>query len=168
MLPLDKLDAEAKDGFSHRGVATDELDVCIELDLDEKGNFSTKAAVNKTKMLFYAMSVTSDAETVYRTKKAEEKAKRSKNKGFDEEEEKEASGLFRNGYFKEYDWNNLSSLYVDKLCLIKPVLGRIGKELEEPKDDAEREESRIDTRYTSDHYFGILHKCKKAQAFRVP
>ncbi|MGI6742073.1 MAG: ABC transporter ATP-binding protein [Eubacteriales bacterium] len=151
MLPLDKLDAEAKDGFSHRGVATDELDVCIELDLDEKGNFGTTwLAVNKTKMLFYAMSVTSDAETVYRTKKAEEKAKRSKNKGFDEEEEKEASGLFRNGYFKEYDWNNLSSLYVDNYVSSNRVLGRIGKELEEPKDDAEREkaESIPDTRPT--------------------
>ncbi len=150
MLPLDKLDTEARDGFSHRGVDLDELDVCVELDLDVKGNFGTTwLAVNKNKMLFYAMSVTSDAETVYRTKKAEAKAKRNK-KDSDEEEEKEAVGLFRKGYFNEYDWNNLSNLYVDNYVSSNRVLGRLGKELEEPKDDAEREkiESEPDMRQT--------------------
>ena len=141
MLPLDKLDAEARDGFSSRGISEEDLDLCVELDLDAKGDFGTTwLAVDRKKMRFYVMSVTSDAESVYRKKKADAKAAAKAARKGVEEKEAEAAGLFRKGYFKDYDWTQLSNMYVDNYVSSNRLLGRIGEELEDPKDDDGREE----------------------------
>lgn len=150
MLPLDKLDAEARDGFSHRGVKEEDLDLCVELDLDVKGNFGTTwIAVSRKDMRFYVMSVTSDAETVYRRKKEDAKAARRAAKKGEDVGEKDAVGLFRKGYFKDYDWTQLSNLYIDNYVSSNRLLGRIGEELEDGKDDDNGEnEKKPDMRET--------------------
>ncbi len=150
MLPLDRLDAEARDGFGARGVKEEDLDLCVELDLDVTGNFGTTwLAVDRKKMRFYAMSATSDAESVYRKRKADEKARQKAARRGEEEKEAEAVGIFRKSFFKDYDWTQLSNLYIDNYVSSNRLLGRIGEEIEEKKDDdAEQKEEKPDMRET--------------------
>ena len=65
MLPLDKFNEEVKAGFEKHGVKEENVLIALELDLNENGDFgNTWLAVDKEKMKLYAISITSDAETV--------------------------------------------------------------------------------------------------------
>ena len=138
MLPLDKLSVEARDGFQNHGVTVDSLTLAVELDLDINGDFGTTwLACDRDKMKFYAMSVTSDAETVYKQKKSETKQQHEHEKSHaadEDEDQKTATGLFRGSYFKEYDLKLISNMYVDNFVSSNRLLARVGEEIPEPKD----------------------------------
>ena len=71
MLPLEKLTEEAAAGFREHGVDPESLDIVLELDLDNEGNFGESwLALNAKDKMLYSISITSDNETEQKRKKA--------------------------------------------------------------------------------------------------
>lgn len=113
MLPLEELSMEAREGFADHGVSEDDIILALELDLDVKGDFGeTWLALSMTKHQLYVMSLTSDAETVYRRKKA-------KGSG------KTVPGHFKGASFTTYDVDRLSGTYVDNFVSSNRLLTKL-------------------------------------------
>jgi ATP-binding cassette subfamily B protein len=113
MLPLDKLTEEAKIGFSDHGVTEDDIIIALQLDLDLEGNFGeTWLAVDIIKSKMYSMSITSDADTVFRQKKAKDTGKVNQE-------------LFKKAKFEEYDLGRMSIMYVDNFTSSNRMLTKL-------------------------------------------
>lgn len=120
MLPLDMLTEEAKAGFSEHGITEDDIILALQLDLDTEGNFGeTWLAVDLAKRKIYCMSVSSDAETVYKKKKAKDAGKTDLN-------------MFKNAKLDEYDLDRISNTYVDNFVSSNRILTRLDATDEDP------------------------------------
>ncbi len=131
MLPLDKLTEEARIGFSLHGVDTDSLSVVLELDLDHDGKFGESfLAFDAGKKMLYAMSVTSDNETVEKRKRARRAAEDAKAKaakaGKEYKPPKDAfiPDLYKNAVFREFDMKRVSDAYVDNFVSSNRLLAK--------------------------------------------
>lgn len=120
MLPLDKLTEEAKTGFSDHSVTEEDIILALQLDLDLEGNFGeTWLAVDIVKHKMYCISITSDAETVFRQKKAKDSGKANLE-------------MFKKARFEEYDLNRTSSTYVDNFASSNRMLTKLDATEENP------------------------------------
>lgn len=100
MLPLDKLTSAAEKAFSDIGADTARLDLVLRMDLDLDGNFGeTWLGCNTDDRKLYIISSSSDAEKIYRKKKAAEAGKTIDEFTLDRQ--------------AEFDLNIAKKLYVD-------------------------------------------------------
>ena len=114
MLPLEKLTDEAKLGFTEHGVGEEDIDLCIELDLNTDGNFgATWLAVDNKKKKFYCMSVSSTADMFH-----DEKAKKKTI------EQGKLKDIFKDARFIEYDLENVVNPYVDNFVSSNRLLAK--------------------------------------------
>ena len=124
MLPLEKLSDEAKLGFTERGVSEDNIDLCIELDLNTDGDFgATWLAIDNKKKKFYCMSVSSSADMFH-----DEKAKKTSAKKAKKASENDAvivENIFKDAAFIEHDMNNIVNPYVDNFVSSNRLLAKI-------------------------------------------
>ena len=130
MLPLDRMTEEARIGFADRGVDLESIDLALELDLDNDGNFgeSWLALDAKAKKL-YTLSVTSDNETEQKRKKARQAAAdamASKNSAKAAKAAKVAfiPDLFRDAEFRTFDMAKISDPYVDNFVSSNRLLAK--------------------------------------------
>lgn len=120
MLPLEKLTEEAKTGFSEQGISEDDIILAVQLDLDMEGSFGeTWLALSIVKRKIYSISITSDAETVFRQKKAKDTGKIN-------------TELFKNAKFNEYDLDRMSNTYVDNFATSNRMLTKVDATEENP------------------------------------
>lgn len=114
MLPLEKLSDEAKLGFAKHGIREDDIEMCIELDLNTDGHFGvTWLAVDNKKKKFYCMSVASNADIFHDPKAKKKNAVMAK-----------IDDLFENAMFVEYDMNNIANPYVDNFASSNRLLAK--------------------------------------------
>ena len=128
MLPLDKLTEEARIGFTDRGIDTDTFDIVLELDLDHEGNFGeTFLAFDSDAKKLWAMSVTSDNDTVEKRKKARKAAEDAKAKS-DKKTKLVSSAftpdLYKNAILRTFDMKRVSDAYVDNFVSSNRLLAK--------------------------------------------
>lgn len=135
MLPLEKLTEEAAIGFRDHGVNPDTLDLALELDLDNSGNFgeSWLAFESKSNKL-YTISITSDNDTVQKRKKARaaaealnaKNAKNAKKGAQPVKAIKDAfiPDLFKNCEFRSFDMKRVSDAYIDNFVSSNRLLAK--------------------------------------------
>ncbi len=128
MLPLDKLTEEARIGFTDRGIDTDTFDIVLELDLDHEGNFGeTFLAFDSNSKKLWAMSVTSDNDTVEKRKKARKAAEEAGAKSDKETKLANAAftpDLYKNAVLREFDMKRVSDAYVDNFVSSNRLLAK--------------------------------------------
>ncbi|MCI8387732.1 MAG: ABC transporter ATP-binding protein [Clostridiales bacterium] len=127
MLPLEHLTEEAAAGFREHGVDPGELDIVLELDLDDEGNFGESwLAFNAKAKRLYMISVTSDNETEQKRKKARKAAEDSSGKKKSGKLAKAAfiPDLFKGCRFSEYDMKRVTDAYVDNFVSSNRLLAK--------------------------------------------
>ncbi len=148
MLPLDKLTKEAQIGFSDRGVDTERLDTVLCLDLDHEGGFGeTVLAFSAADEMLYLLSVSADAKTEEKRKRARAAAKSSKKckRGGHAEacDELFVPDLFVDATFKELDMKRIDGAYVDNFVSGNRLLAKqYPYDIDEPLDECDAEEKR--------------------------
>ncbi|MBQ9922217.1 MAG: hypothetical protein IJO52_08515, partial [Clostridia bacterium] len=132
----------------------------LELDLDHDGNFGeTFLAFSAADKKLYAMSVTSDNDTVEKLKKARKTTEAAKVKAAKSGKEAKASNytfipdLYKDAVFREFDMERVSDAYVDNFVssnrlLAKDHPNKIETEPSDVKPDYEEEKRRKKERDT--------------------
>ncbi len=148
MLPLDKLTKEAQIGFSDRGVDTERFDTVLCLDLDHEGRFGeTVLAFSAADKKLYLLSVSSDAKTEEKRKRARaaaQKSKKCKRGGHTEAcDELFVPDLFVDATFKELDMKRIDGAYVDNFVSGNRLLAKqYPYDIDEPLDECDEKEKR--------------------------
>ncbi len=125
MLPLDKFNEEVKAGFAKHDVKEEDILIALELDLNEKGDFgNTWLAIDREHMKLYAISITSDADTVNRQKQQMLREENRKKKNPDKQQP--ILGLYDNAVFVSYDLKELDNPYVDNFMSSNRLLAKKG------------------------------------------
>lgn len=126
MLPLEKLTEEAAAGFREHGVDPESLDIVLELDLDNEGNFGESwLALNAKDKMLYSISITSDNETEQKRKKARAAAE-AKSSGKKNKTVKNfvIPDLFKGCEFREFNMKRISDAYVDNFVSSNRLLAK--------------------------------------------
>ena len=126
MLPLEKLTEEAAAGFREHGVDPESLDIVLELDLDNEGNFGESwLALNAKDKMLYSISITSDNETEQKRKKARAAAE-AKSSGKKNKTVKNfvIPDLFKGCEFREFNMKRISDAYVDNFVSTNRLLAK--------------------------------------------
>lgn len=126
MLPLEKLTEEAAAGFREHGVDPDSLDIVLELDLDNEGNFGESwLALNARDKMLYSISITSDNETEQKRKKARAAAE-AKSSGKKNKTVKNfvIPDLFKGCEFRKFNMKRISDAYVDNFVSSNRLLAK--------------------------------------------
>ena len=126
MLPLEKLTEEAAAGFREHGVDPESLDIVLELDLDNEGNFGESwLALNARDKMLYSISITSDNETEQKRKKARAAAE-AKSSGKKNKTVKNfvIPDLFKGCEFREFNMKRISDAYVDNFVSSNRLLAK--------------------------------------------
>ncbi len=129
MLPLDRLTEEARIGFDERGIDVSTFDIVLELDLNHKGNFGeTFLAFSSKEKKLWAMSVTSDNDTVEKRKKARQAAEAARAKSDKKTKEKSSEAfipdLYKNAILRVFDMKRVSDAYVDNFVSSNRLLAK--------------------------------------------
>lgn len=178
MLPLDKLTKEAQIGFTEHGIDVDSLDMVLELDLDNEGNFgeSFLAFSSRDKKL-YAMYISSDAETEQKRKKARADAEAAKqkqdkkNKTRSEVNEFFIPDLFKDALIREFDMKRTNGAYVDNFVSGNRLLAKsypydIDTSMDEDIDEEEKRRRRKEReRDATTVIIGYCTNAKKRKLF---
>ena len=126
MLPLEKLTEEAAAGFREHGVDPESLDIVLELDLDNEGNFGESwLALNAKDKMLYSISITSDNETEQKRKKARAAAE-AKSSGKKNKTVKNfvIPDLFKGCEFRKFNMKRISDAYVDNFVSSNRLLAK--------------------------------------------
>ncbi len=127
MLPLDKFNDEVKAGFEKHGIKEENVLIALELDLNENGDFgNTWLAIDRENMKLYALSITSDADTVSRQKQQQLKEQNQKKKKVQDKAPTPFIGLYDNAVFREFDLSVLDNPYIDNFMSSNRLLAKRG------------------------------------------